>query len=85
MCIFHNSPDGFFWAEREFPILLDRYVFRLFAAAADVYIFIILRMDSSEQDVSLPFSWIVIFSIRNFDTECIDFYLFWNDEWTLSV
>ena len=39
MCIFHISPDGFFWADRrEYFILLDRYVFRLFAAAADVYI-----------------------------------------------
>ena len=39
MCIFHISPDGFFWADRsEYFILLDRYVFRLFGAAADVYI-----------------------------------------------
>ena len=28
MCIFHDSPDGFFWADRrEYFILLDRYVF----------------------------------------------------------
>ena len=33
-------------------------------------------MDSFEQQVSLPFSWIVIFSICNFDAECIDFYIF---------
>ena len=38
MCIFHTSPDGFFWAGGEYSILLDRNVFRLFAAAADIYI-----------------------------------------------
>jgi len=33
-------------------------------------------MDSFEQNVSVTFSWIVIFSMCNFYAECIDFYVF---------
>ena len=59
--IFHYSPDGFFWAEREFPILLNRDLYDYSQQLLMCIYFILPRMDSFEQFVSLPFSWIVMF------------------------
>ena len=59
--IFHTSPDGFFWAVCEYFIFLDRYAFDYSQQLLMFIYFIIPRMDSFEQHVSISFSWIVMF------------------------
>ena len=85
-CVYiHNSPNGFFWAECEFPILLDRSVFSIIRSSCWYVYFLIHRMDSFEQEVSFPFSWIVMFSIIRSSCWCVYFIIPWMDSFGQRV
>ena len=73
MCTFHTSPDGFFWAGGEYSILLDPYAFDNSQQLLMCIYFILPRMDSFEQYVSLPFSWIVMFLFIRSSSWCVCF------------